>query len=196
MHFLRVTEFYESSIDCFHQKVFEIVDFIDWYTTVYNKEGIFSYPDDWSGFNVSSKEFKKLYEDNKVTDWNRYDSFMYSVYRYVRCKEVDNEFYIIGILEGDDATFEHEFAHALYQICPEYKAEMNAHTRKIPKYQMTKLRTFLKEKFLYSERVILDEIQAYFSTGIKDTDIPKRYEKYTKPYVETYKKYRDLYLAK
>lgn len=194
MHFLRLTEFYESSSDMYGQNIFEIVDYMDWY---YRKTGGFTYPDDYAGFNVPSSEFVKVFEENKITDPNRYDAFMYSVYKHIKCKENSNEeFYLIGILEGDTETLEHELAHALFRIDPEYQKEMLELIEAIPKTEKAKLIKLLKEELLYSDRVVPDEIQAYFSTGIKETDIPKRYQKYTPPFVEVYKRYKARHVTK
>lgn len=51
MTFLRAQEWYESPK--FHHKLFTLEEYMRWYSKAYGK-GAFTYPKDWSGFNVPS----------------------------------------------------------------------------------------------------------------------------------------------
>ena len=49
MHFFRYQEYYESPK--FKQSNIQLVDLMDWYSKNMG-DGIFTYPKDWSGFNL------------------------------------------------------------------------------------------------------------------------------------------------
>lgn len=194
LHAIRVSEFIESGHKLFESCDYELVDYIDWYSNNINKKGVFSYTSDWGGFNIPSDDLKKAYEDHTPKDFNRVDHLVYGIYKYLRCKEGGEEFYIIAYTKGDDDTFEHEFAHALYKIDLEYKKEMICAISTVPTKARNNVRKILKEKLHYGDAVIDDEFQAYFATGLSD-EFTDAHETYRDPFIKTYKKYRRKHLT-
>lgn len=196
IHFLRVSEFVESDGKLFSNGSFEIIDYIDWYShNMGDKDSSkFSYPGDWGGFNVPSESLKILYENNPPKDWNRCDHFMFGLYKYLRCKEQGDDFYLIATTTGDKETFEHEFAHALWEIDKNYKIEMLSIINNLTSKTKEKIAHVLTNKLGYRSESHLTEIQAYFSTGLSE-EFPSSFKKYQKYFIEVYQKYRKLYLT-
>lgn len=185
MTFLRTQEFYENPNQEFYRKTWPILDFMEWYAKTQSKNNCFTYPYDWAGFNVPSFAIDNVL--NAIPDPNKYDKYLSDVVNAIRLDTSDN-FYLIGSVGF--ASFDHEIAHGLYYTNPDYHHEMND--------ALSDLDKSLKDDFLfkisnmmYHESVLLDEAQAYLSTGLfkaaKNTEIntqttkfKKIYEKYTK----------------
>jgi len=111
MHFLRFQEYYESLK--YRGQVFTLIDYMEWYSKNYG-EGIFSYPDDWTGFNVPGNVLIEVTE-SEIPDFNKYDIQMRALVETVREEEKGHPFYFIGTTVGDDpGTLDHEISHALY----------------------------------------------------------------------------------
>lgn len=168
MRFVRFQEYYESPCPDFRGSTFTLLDYMDWYAKA--NDGVFSYPDDWAGFNVPGWVFREVLDKNKIEDWNQYDEFMLSIINEIRSKipkdDPDN-FYLIGIVHGDEETMDHELAHAFYYVFPEYKKEMNACLDKLGRNSKeVKLMYEWLEKQGYDQSVFDDEAQAYFATGV------------------------------
>lgn len=166
MHFLRYQEFYESPNPEFRNHVFSLVDFMDWYAK--DRDYVFSYPDDWAGFNVPGWVFQEVLAEQAIKDWNKYDSFMKEIVERIQKQLPDDpwNFYIIGAKKGDDDTVDHELAHGLYSTVPEYRKQMDALTEEQDKL----LSVFCEylQKIGYDQSVFKDEFQAYFATGLTD----------------------------
>ena len=158
MLFCRVQEFYESPSKKFRDNRFSIWDYFRWYA---KEKGCFSYPKDFSGFNLPLIVAKKCYEINIVE--TPYDKVMKNI--------VDELFnngtrqYLIGVDTLDDITFEHEMAHALYYTDIVYKSKMDEITVSISDSDMNKFKKNLKQ-IGYCSAVVKDEIQAYMATEI------------------------------
>lgn len=156
MLFCRVQEFYESPGKSFRNCEFSMWDYFRWYS---KKSGCFSYPKDFSGFNLPLVVAKKCYELNECE--TPYDITMKRI--------VDDLFvngkrqYLIGVEKADDSLFEHELAHGLYYTDMGYKVEMDEITGSLSKSVLARLKKNLKE-IGYCSGVVKDEIQAYFST--------------------------------
>jgi hypothetical protein len=156
MLFFRVQEFYESPGKAFRGSKFSIWDYFRWYA---KKKGCFSYPKDFSGFNLPLVVAKKCYEVNGIE--SPYDELMKGI--------VDKVFvngrrqYLIGADESDSCTLMHELAHGLYYTNMEYKEVMDGMTENLPKTVVSTLRKNLLGMG-YCREVVKDEIQAYFST--------------------------------
>ena len=160
MTFLRYQEFYESPNSKFRGKSFTILDYMEWYSK--DRDGHFSYPSDWSGFNIPDH----VIEQNRKTiiDFNKYDECMFSIQSKIH-KHNYEKFYLIGALENDHHTRAHEVAHGLYYINDEYKKSMN---NLIKSYLSVKEKNKIEEELNnlgYSRVVFKDEMQAYLSTG-------------------------------
>lgn len=170
MHFLRYQENYESPNPKFREHQFSILDFMEWYSYEYGG-GSFTYPSDWSGFNVPSEVIRRVLEGG-IPDENRYDEFMRSTYDSCRSRSGD-KFYLIGTF-GRSSAFKHEVAHGLYYVDPSYRSRMDELVDSLSKSSFRKLVKYLT-KIGYAESVMVDEVQAYMATGLprdlKDLEI-------------------------
>jgi len=200
MTFCRYQEKYESSNPRFRNKDFELVDFMEWYSK--DRDGSFSYPNDWAGFNIPNTLFHSQWYHN-IRDKNKYDYFMlhayYAIWHDIKYgsdsffktgsptdfgKEGnDPKYYLIGAT--NDWAISHEFAHGLYYLNPKYKKQMNALTKKLPKKFLDKVNSWL-EYIGYTPKVFADETQAYMATGFPESaNIDPG--KLAKPYEEIFK---------
>ena len=73
------------------------------------------------------------------------------------------KFYVIGTVVGDDRTLDHEIAHALYHINPEYRKEMIQANSNISIEIRIHIWNKLK-KLGYDNSVLGDELQAFLGT--------------------------------
>jgi hypothetical protein len=164
---IRLEEFYESPFKEIAGKYFTL----DYYMDLYAKRNgnVFSYYQDWNGFNIPG---------NSVLAF--YDAFKFDL----RPKEVkilghlsemissnNPNFYIIATHKDDDV--DHEIAHAMYYLNPEYKKECDKIYKTVPKQFKDKINKKLKE-YGYSNKVYKDETQAYLSTD-KNPSADKRF---------------------
>jgi hypothetical protein len=164
MTFCRVQEFYESPFKQIRGKSFELLDFMRLYAKK-NKEIYFGYPADWSGFNIPGSIIQKCYYENAVIDENCYDHVIIDIHEKImnELDERDPKYYLIGSEGNNKTTKRHEVAHALYHLNKDYKSKVD----KIVKRITPKLYKYIEEYLLkigYTKKVIVDEINAYFST--------------------------------
>lgn len=157
MLFCRVQEFYESPNKKFKNNKFSIWDYYEWYSK--NNLGFFSYPADWSGFNLPAQVAIDCYKKNKVE--TPYDKVFIEILKKIK---IDTS-YIIGMNKIKTSTFYHELCHGLYYTNKEYKKEMDNITNNLSKSNYQKFKNHLKEKG-YCSSVTDDEIQAYMATEI------------------------------
>lgn len=196
MHFLRVQEFYESPNPKFRNKAFDIFDFMEWYSKKYG-EGSFTYPGDWSGFNVPGEVIKFCYDKlaEAELELDKYDKVMFdlrSTLDYVSRAGSPNDdpsynFYLIGHLKSDRDTLHHEIAHGLFYLNKDYKKEMSRLVKELPK--SIKNTIYKRFKALgYTPKVYIDECQAYMATGLM-CGLSGKFQKHRKPFIETFRKY-------
>jgi hypothetical protein len=164
MTFLRYSEFYESQQKGVVGSAFQITDYMRWYA-VERSHGVFTYPEDWVGFNIPSEELDKIIGKELIPDRNAYDDIMLGIYRIIRLRRKER-FCLIGIDKPSD-TLAHEFAHGFYYFCPEYRKEMQALVKNLDDKTATAFTKLLIEMG-YGEKVIADETQAYMATGLTD----------------------------
>lgn len=156
--FLRIQEFYESPE--FAGKYFTVDEYATWYTA---DRGKFSYYDDWSGFNIPGnvvREFFVLFKD--LSDEEKV------IYSHVNHIWHDN-FYLIGNASNDADTLEHECRHALFYLDPVYRYMCDL-IFKSSQYELPK---DILLDMGYSDKVIPDEMQAYFACP--DTNEQRKY---------------------
>lgn len=157
MTFCRVQEFYESPK--FRTKKFSIWDYYRWYSKKFGS-GCFSYPKDFTGFNLPVSVAENCYKINKPE--TPYDFIMIDIIKSIKNKKKQ---YLIGVDSVQNLTFKHELAHALYYTNDTYKEEMDKLINTISKQNMLIFKKNLK-LIGYCSQVIDDEIQAYMSTEI------------------------------
>lgn len=197
MLFVRYQEFYESHNPKFRGKNFKLLDFMEWYAKSNKRTGcknLFSYPQDWAGFNIPSY----VLEDIKVSDWNKYDEMMSCIYNtcinhIVKNHYESDDFYLIGALEGNELTVNHEVAHALFYLNSEYQSQMT----KLVKSLSKDFRTNFYETLMdigYTKGVLVDEAQAFLATGWRD--IFPLLQAREKPFVKIFNEYNVPYKPK
>lgn len=178
MHFLRYQENYESP-KWHGVNDFSLVEYMDWYAKDQcsgwehpSKEGegrlMFSYPGDWTGFNIPSYVFDRCNEDT-IPDWNSYDEFMSNLIELIRCSENGGKFYLIGttFTRPDDGTLAHEISHGLFYTREDYTTEATALYESLDPKVAEKLKDWLLSSG-YTEAVVVDETVAYLATGLEE----------------------------
>jgi len=186
IHFLRSQEWYECSNSKFRGKSFDLLDYIDWYSKE-RGNGAFTYPTDFIGFNLTDDIFDKVYKPDFY--FNKYDKRMMEIYRDVREHNGEGRFTIMGVLEGDKETIDHELAHAYWYLYPSYRREMRKLIKELPEDIKLNVETALA-KSMYSANVFPDETQAYISTGLgDDMEVP---DKIIEQFKEVFNKYNNI----
>ena len=172
----RVSEYAESAD--WHGQIISLCEFMGQYakehsTATYPTEGkveLFTYPVDWSGFNIPSYAFDDLYPidgNSPIPDWNEHDEFLNFILTEIR-KQVKNEKYYL-IATSDDPgdapeVLDHEVAHGLFYLDKEYQKKQLEALKKAPKEFIVKFKKILLT-LIYAEHVHEDEMQAYLATG-------------------------------
>lgn len=187
MTFLRYQEFYESPQ--FANKSFTILEFMDWYSKKFGK-GSFTYCNDWGGFNIPSNKIFECMEN--IPDMNHYDLEMKEIVFFIKNflikNKLNEKFYLLGSCNNEQ-TLKHEIAHGLYYLNDDYKNQMDSLKATIDKDIITQFSMNLLD-YGYTENVIDDEIQAYFSTGIsKIFKLKGLTKKVLNNYVKIYNQY-------
>jgi len=160
MTFLRYQEFYESPFNQFRGKSFRILNFMKAYSLKFGK-GAFTYPIDWSGFNLPSYVITNIRKLG-IPDPNDYDTAMWQVYQHCKKQANGDKFYIIGVVKGNDAL-DHEIAHGLFYLNSAYKKEMVKLVKQMDPELRKVMNTYLF-KVGYTPRVFVDETQANMAT--------------------------------
>lgn len=188
MHFLRYQEYYESSSPKFRGKAFDFFEFMKWYSFKYGK-GAFTYPDDWDGFNIPGDTIHKVWCLG-ILNKTIYDYEMLKAWHECGRQAADPKFYIIGAVKNNGAL-NHEIAHGLFFLHPEYKKEMTKMVKALEPEVRKEMNSILK-KLGYTPKVYIDETQAYMATGITDSfgyDFKTKWSKECKAFAKFYKKF-------
>lgn len=172
--FFRIQEFYESPSNEIRGKYFTLEKAIDTYTKLTfkdKKENIFTYFQDWHGFNIPGNIANKflfkfgLHFDLLNKEIKFFKTFIQDIFKN------RNKYYLIGVVENDKESLKHELAHAFYYLYPEYKDQMlKLINENHPMIDIAKKHLL---EIGYNESVLEDEIQAYFATGLRRQMIPK-----------------------
>lgn len=184
MLFCRYQEFYESPYKKFRGKRFTWMEYMRHYKLAWKKR-TFTYPDDWSGYNIPSNVMDKandiFYKDTE------YDVIMNDIYFYCAIDSQNKNngarcnWYLIGASSKDKGTTNHEIAHGLYFTNEEYKKNVTKLIKNIKPIHYEKLKKKLvKMGYVDDKKIIDDEIQAFMSTGLyngMETKELKVYEK-------------------
>jgi hypothetical protein len=199
MTFCRVQEFYESAFKEIRGKSFSMMKFQRLYSL--KREGCFSYPLDWAGFNIPSSILEKFYKGDWMSnDWNEYDGVFKKIVNQIG---EDKPFYLIASEKNQKQTVDHELCHAFYNLNKDYKSSVDKMINSIPKTLLNKMKKVLKDTG-YCDRVMKDEIQAYLSCDhnyfshqgrLSDID-DKRIEKFEKLFQNHFNKHISLNITK
>lgn len=170
MCFCRMQEYYESPNPKFRGKSFNMWDYIKWYSKEYGNG--FTYPLDWSGFNVPLEVAYNCYDKN-YDMYTPYDEVMEKIIHQIYEMNGDScNGYIIGSENTTNGTFKHEVCHALYNTNKEYKKLAKENIKRLPENYYTIFKNNLLEMG-YTKKVLDDEIQAYLMYGWKSSDFGK-----------------------
>lgn len=156
--FVRLAEYYESPSKLFRNKFFTLSEFKKWYCANQSITGKFSYYRDYTGFNIPGdviQNWAVQYAGNESEDEQSLIQMLGAL---------PKQFYVIGALEGDAGTLDHELSHALFHLFPEYRKLM---VSMFEDYDLDQIRRYLR-RLCYAEHVLDDEIVSYvmFEDGI------------------------------
>ena len=104
-------------------------------------------------------------------------------------KTETGRWYLLGVSKLDTSNLSvlaHEMAHGMWYIDPSYKNEMSSLLNSIPKEEFDKLKKIIFDVG-YAESSLIDECQAYLSTGLIDG--MTEYEKYEPSFRKVFEKY-------
>lgn len=150
--FLRFQEFYESPK--FRGLGFSLEEFQDWYSSQMPK-GQFSYYNDWVGFNFPSYVVDG-FTPNKFGAFTRKENWVLD-----QLRDAPEKYYCIATAQ-DGFAIEHELVHALYYLNADYSKQVDA---TINDYKFRAFKSALVKRG-YHEEVLVDEINAYLTTGL------------------------------
>lgn len=195
MLFCRYQEFYESPYKQFRGKYFTWAEYMRHYKND-RKANTFTYPYDWSGYNIPSKVVSQGLLTFSKREWTQYDEIMsniwYSCDNYpLRFEKPRTKWYLIGASSKDLQTMDHEIAHGLYYTNRKYKKACDALISKISKkhYNFIK-KALIKMGYVDDKKIIDDEIQAFMSTGLYKSFNGDDIKAYQKEFIENFKKYK------
>lgn len=193
MLFCRYQEFYESPYKEIRNKFFSWEKFMLVYRSKW-KKNLFTYPEDWSGFNIPSNI---IYKGLTVFDKDKgpYDEIMSDIWfaceNYpLRFEKPRTKWYLIGADSFKSSTMDHEIAHGLYYTSKEYKKNCENLISDIKPNHYQKLKNkIVKMGYTDDKKIIDDEIQAFMSTGLYNGLQTKELKKYEKGFIENFKKF-------
>lgn len=193
MLFCRYQEFYESPYKRFRGKPFTWMEYMRFYKTSWKKR-TFTYPDDWSGYNIPSNVLDKA--NDTFYKETEYDEVMNNIYFYcaINAQNKNNgtrcNWYLIGASSKDKGTTNHEIAHGLYFTNKEYKKNVTNLIKNIKPIHYEKLKKkLIKMGYVDDKKIIDDEIQAFMSTGLYNGMDTKELKVYEKEFRDNFKKF-------
>ncbi len=193
MLFCRYQEFYESPHKKFRGKYFTWSEYMRFYKDSWKKD-TFTYPIDWSGYNIPSTVVEKGVDAfNKETE---YDVIMNNIYYFcenypLRLGKSRSNWYLIGASSKDSKTMDHEIAHGLYSTNKIYKQEMNKLVNSLPpKIKEKVFSKLIKMGYANDKKILYDETQAFLSTGVYNELDTKEIKRYQKEFVKFFKEFK------
>lgn len=169
MLFLRSQEYYESPFVEYKGVYFDVFEYMDFYRK-WKGLDYFSYPCDWVGFNVPSwavieSTYNAIFVNKHLA--TKYDYKMKEIINYIQgIVGVNSDFYLIGTDgNSENNIINHELAHGLFYVNEEYKKSCLDIYSKINEQVIKSMEDILLEMG-YCKEVLIDEIQAYLSTGL------------------------------
>lgn len=203
MSFVRFQEYYESPK--YRKQIFTLVDYMEWYAKT-KGEGAFTYPVDWSGFNVPDWAIRQVRKAD-IPDLNKYDQRMFAFIDWVEDKEFPHNYYFVGTsVEGykkngeEEGVLDHEIAHALYYTDSSYRGRVE---RLLYEWdgrdgrgghkgeELDSAKDVLRAIMGYHKEVVKDEIQAYCATGLCEELEGVISEKEMEPFQELFQEFKN-----
>jgi len=193
MLFCRYQEFYESPYKEIRNKFFTWEKYMVVYKNRWKKK-LFTYPEDWSGFNIPSNIVEKgMNFFNK--DKGPYDEIMSDIWFHcenypLRFDKPRTKWYLIGADSFKSSTMNHEIAHGLYYTSKEYKKNCIDLISDIKPKHYNKLKNrIVKMGYTEDKKIIDDEIQAFMSTGLYNGLDTKELKVYEKGFIKNFKEF-------
>lgn len=193
MLFCRYQEFYESPIKKFRGKYFSWAQYMRHYKDFWKKD-TFTYPVDWSGYNIPKECIEKGLEVfHKETE---YDVIMNDIYYFcenypLRFNKPRGKWYLIGASSKDLKTVDHEIAHGLFFTNNDYRNKMTLLVNSLPKNIREKVfKKLIKMGYVNDKKILIDETQAFMSTGLYNGLETKEIKKYEKDFIKVFKEYK------
>lgn len=161
--FMRLQEFYESPYKEIRGHFFTHEKFMD--VSAHNKdrsaqdEIIFSYMEDWAGFNVPGNCFQRWCKLFEHDFWEKEKKLVELVNK---ARGKSKRFYVIGTYE--DTTIDHELSHAWFYLDRRYRTKMLAITNTLSDKAKKRLHDYIIADG-YRRGVVEDETVAYLSTN-------------------------------
>jgi hypothetical protein len=190
MLFCRYQEFYESPYKKFRGKRFTWMEYMRHYKLAWKKR-TFTYPDDWSGYNIPSNVMDKA--NNIFYKDTEYDVIMNDIYFYCAIDSQNKNngtkcnWYLIGASSKDKGTTNHEIAHALYFTNEDYKKNVIKLIKNIKPTHYEKLKKkLIKMGYVDDKKIIDDEIHAFMSTGLYNGLNTKELKVYEKEFKKNF----------
>ena len=194
MLFCRYQEFYESPYKKFRGKPFTWMEYMRHYKDAWKKR-VFTYPDDWSGYNIPSNSLQKSH--GMFCKETEYDTIMNDIYWHCAkdSSEKNNgekhDWYLIGASSKDKGTMNHEIAHGLYFTNREYRMRMLYQLSLIPNKIREKInKKLIKMGYVNDKKILDDEAQAFLSTGLYNGLDTKEIMKYEKNFIRIFKDFK------
>lgn len=175
---------------------------LEWWKRAFVKEKnnidepLFDYPNEYDGCSMLGMNIRSAIQEG-IEDWNEYDGIFLSIYGVCAANYPDHRFQLLGMYrnkEGviDVCTFEHELAHAFYDLYGDYCQTMNKLTNKLPNEVRDHIYQLLSS-WDYPVDGLDDELQAYLATGYTEYEefnimaqlVPL--EKHSLPYKKAFK---------
>jgi hypothetical protein len=173
MLFCRYQEFYESPYKSIRGKYFSWETFMRTYTKERGAES-FTYPYDWSGYNIPSNVLEKGIDT--FYKQSEYDKIMNDIFFYcaidsqIQNNGARHKWYLIGADFAESQTMKHEIAHGLYFTNKKYKKSMDTIISEMKKSDFNFMKkSLIKMGYADDSKIIADEIQAFMSTGLYTT---------------------------
>jgi hypothetical protein len=190
MLFCRYQEFYESPYKKFRGKRFTWMEYMRHYKLAWKKR-TFTYPDDWSGYNIPSNVMDKA--NNIFYKDTEYDVIMNDIYFYCAIDSQNKNngtkcnWYLIGASSKDKGTTNHEIAHGLYFTNEDYKKNVTKLIKNIKATHYEKLKKkLIKMGYVDDKKIIDDEIHAFMSTGLYNGLNTKELKVYEKEFKKNF----------
>ena len=193
MLFCRYQEYYESPYVEIRGKFFTWEKYMSVYRNRW-KKNIFTYPEDWSGFNIPSNIVEKAM-NTFSKDKGPYDEIMSDIWYHcenypLKYNKPRTKWYLIGADSFKSSTMNHEIAHGLYYTSKQYKINCDNLISNIKPAHYDKLRKkIIKMGYIDDKKIIDDEIQAFMSTGLYNGLDTIELSKYEKDFINNFKKF-------
>jgi hypothetical protein len=159
--FLRPEEFYESPFADIQGQFFTLDKFMDKYAE--SKNGVFTYFDDWAGFNIPGDSLIAFHSKFCTTFTDKEKFIFDAIEGFIRFN--NKNFFIMATLDNSVAeTNRHELAHGLYYLDTEYRVRCDLLYYSMPENARDAINTRLLDDG-YALPKLKDECQAYLSTS-------------------------------